>query len=343
MSRETIHTAQAFLRFTAMVTLCAAAFMAGAVHAQAPVPEAIPAVLPDPVKATLNTQRAGLDGQRMALAQKVAAHNARCRNVPPENTVLTADCAAAQQNLNSEIQAYRQAVASFNTALRAAINAQITELNRRIDLDITSIRRLGFDRRAQDFDEWVGLSEDAQREFENTVKGEVTTFLVDKAKGGILDAVKNLDKSKVNRWIGFLDKHEPRPVELIEILQRIAAVSDSNRAKLADDAKALVSLIERFSKTLKIKDWADAAPVMLEMVCDAFQGNVINAHCKGFRAVSKIAVASVYNNVSRQVAFSEIENLSRMTADQLRGLQRIQDVLTKHIKERKSLRESLAD
>lgn len=120
MSRETIHTAQVFLRFTAMVTLCAAALMAGAVHAQAPVPEAIPAVLPDPVKATLNTKRAGLDGQRMALAQKVAAHNARCRNVPPENTVLTVDCAAAQQNLNSEVQAYRQSVQTFNNDVVAA-------------------------------------------------------------------------------------------------------------------------------------------------------------------------------------------------------------------------------
>lgn len=221
----------------------------------------------------------------------------------------------------------------------ARLEAHAKALTQAIERDLTAVRNLGFDRRAQDFDEWERLAADAQGEFQHTVSAELTGLIAFKVKDKILTGVKNLDEAKVGRWIAVLMKQDPPPVEIIGLLRRLAMVGDGDRIKLATDAKYLAKLIENVAKGAKVKDWKDALPVLLDIMCEAFPKNA--GACKLFKATANTTVASLYNYATRRVADAEIERLTTLTESELKALASLNGVLMKHVKDLRETRSKL--
>lgn len=322
--------------------------MVAPVGAQVPQPIPVPAELPDPPRGQLIQRRTALLDERDVVRSRVAANRAKCQSVL-EKSAAAAECTAAQGPLKQAIEAYAGAVRAFNDHIAAAIlveRKRLEEIDRQlsaaIERDLTAIRRLGFSRRAEDFEEWEKLAEDAQKQLEDTVKGEVINAIASAVQDRMLHGFKKFDAETSRRWIAYLEKRDPPMVETAAILRRIASLSDSDRARLAIEAKYLVKAIENMHKVSPVRTWTDAAPVMLDMICQGFPTEPIHSQCKAFRAISKITVAAAYNNVTRRVAITEVQSLTKMTEDQLKALEKINELLVKHVRERNDVRTKIS-
>lgn len=330
--------------------LLAAALLgaAGGAMAQIPSLPVIPGALPAAAARPLQTKLAQFEQQRKGVVDAGTRHNDRCRAVK-EGSPEHADCSASREQLAGDIKVLRAIADKLEDEIDAAVAAERKRLQARdkqleqhIAMDLTAVRNLGFDRRAEDFEEWEKLAGDAKREFEHTVSKEATSLIASGVKDGILSGVKKLDAAKVEKWVGFLQKQDPPPVEIISVLRRMASVSDADRLKLATDAKYLAKLIENVAKTAKVGGWKDGLPVLLEILCDGFPSEA-SRQCKLFKATANATVASLYNNAARRVAQTEVERLTSLTESQLKVLATINGLLVKHVKERREVKAKLKE
>ena len=329
-------------------------FVMGSVEAaQAVAIPALPVIHPAITAANpvLVEMRDRLVAERDILRTKSKTQNANCGAVE-EGTPKEQECIAWLNQLTEEINLHVKDTNELVTALSVAVaierknlEAQEKILTQAIATDLTAVRNLGFNRRAEDFEAWEKLATDAQREFQHTVSAELAGVVASYAKDGILSGFKNLDQAKVQGWIAVLMKQDPPPTEIIAVLRGMASVieRDGVRQRLAYDAKHLATLIENVTKSAKVIGWKDGLPVLLDIVCDGVPNEAVAQRCKVFKATAAFTAASVYNNAAQRVALNEIERLTTMTEDQLRGLAKINEVLVKHIKERNEVRTRLKE
>jgi len=307
-----------------------------------PIP--VPSGLSGQEQTDLLEQRSHLVDLARSLDQEIQSQTSQCESVNTKDFGRVQFCQQWHDKLNvkyrnylNNLKFYRKAVVTTVDAERQRLEAQDKTLTQAIERDLLAIHNLGFDRRAQDFEEWEKLATDARRDFEHTVSAEAAGLIASKAKDGILSGVKQLDEAKVGGWIAVLMKQDPPPTEIIAVLRRMTSVADGDRLKLATDAKYLAKLIDNVTKTLKVSGWKDGLPVLLEIVCDAFPPEW-GTQCQLFKATASISVASVYNNAARRIAINEVERLTTMTEAQLRGLARLNELMVQHVKERNDVR-----
>jgi hypothetical protein len=212
---------------------------------------------------------------------------------------------------------------------RAAVRERLQGLQ-------AAIGRLGLERRAEDFEEWEGLSRAAQEEFEkNTLDALITTAL-EGAKVS-LAAAGSLNPFTAQKMIGKLKAagvNDPRLFEAIRKLsrvqdksQRAAAVGEAlerlNRLReSAEAARAITAAAKgpsaeaRTDATLEaiatVLGWANKQPALALLVADI-----------------KFATYSVYNNVTRRVSLEQVKQLTELTEAQLADLK----ILTGRVKE----------
>ncbi|MBI1919535.1 MAG: hypothetical protein HYS23_00490 [Geobacter sp.] len=289
--------------------------------------------------------------ERDALRTKSKQQYDSCSAVE-EGTPAEKDCTERLAQLTTEVALHVKDTNDLATAISAAVaierkrlEAQEKSLTQAIAKDVTAVRGLGFDRRAEDFEEWEKLATDAKREFEHKVKAEATSLFASNVEDRLLTGFKNLNKAKVEGWIAVLMKQDPPPTEIIAVLRGMASVieKDGVRQKLADDAKHLAKLIKNVAKSSKVSGWTDGLPVLLDIVCDGVPDPTLAKQCKAFKATANVTVASLYNNAARRVALNEVERLTTMTENQLRALAKINELMVKHVKERNEVRARLRE
>lgn len=219
------------------------------------------------------------------------------------------------------------------------------ELTAAIDRDLRAIQGFGFDRRAEDFAEWERLGASAKASFEKEIIDSATDMALAKVRGRILEGFKAFDAAQAARWIGRLSKVNPRPVELIGMIERLSKLQD--KAQIAASAELILDRIEKLQKTgefMNSASTAQAREVMLlmglDLVCDVVPPPG-DESCKAFKTIGSLTAASLYNNAARRVAIKEVERLTTMTEAQLRGLAKVNELMAKHVKERNEVREKL--
>jgi ribonuclease HI len=309
---------------------------------------ALPDIIPSPIaraRPDLVRLHGPLKQERAAMLAKGAAFDRACGRVEVgsaqdaqcnrEFPVLSREAEQHHRKSVEFIEAYGHALA----AERARLQEQDKILTQNIERDLNAVRNLGFDRRAQDFEEWEKLATDAKRAFEDTVRAEAAGLIASKAKNGILAGVKSLDKVKVSGWIAALTKQDPPPTEIIALLQRMASVTDADRVRLVTDAKYLAKLIENVAKTAKVSGWKDGLPVLLEIACEAFPSEA--TQCQWFKATASVTVASLYNNAARRIASNEVDRLTGLTEAQLRVLPKLNELIVGHVRDRNDVRAQL--
>ena len=224
----------------------------------------------------------------------------------------------------------------------APVSPRRRQLEDQIERDVEAIRRLGFGRRAEDFEEWELLAEKARKEYEAEVKAILTEMLVDKSQESLLKGFKHFSAEKGDRLIAFFEAQEnPPPPELIEAIRRLSQMRSKGRA--AYDAKYIVKAIEKTQKTMKVKDRTTALPVLLGLVCDVVPQQPLNKQCKAFRYIARFTAAALYNNATRRVAEAEVERLTTLTERDLHNLNRLRRLLEKHVRELNKLKQTEGD
>ena len=339
----------------AVRTLLFAAAMLGAAgiaSAQVPAVPAVPGALPAGLSGPLLAQRARVEQQRNGVLEAGARHNERCRAVK-EGSPEHRDCIASRDRLRAQIVALRAAAEALEDEIDAAValekkrlTARDVELSAAIARDVTAIRRLGFDRRAEDFAEWEKLGAEARAGFEKEIIDSATDAAIAKVRGSLLEGFKSFDDAQAARWIGKLAKVDPRPVELIGLIERLAKLKD--KAQIAESAELVLERIGKLQKTRQALQPAGRAQARedllltgLDLVCDVVPPPG-DQSCKAFKVAGKLTAASLYNNAARRVALGEVERLNAMTEAQLLGLARINQLMAAHIQDRNEVRRKLA-
>ncbi len=324
---------------------------AGVASAQVPALPVVPAALPAEPSRPLLVKRAQIEQQRKGVLDAGARHNERCRAVK-EDSPEHRDCVASRDRLGAQIKALRAAADALEDEIDAAValekkrlSVRDGEISAAIERDVTAIRRLGFDRRAEDFAEWEKLGAEAKARFEKEIIDSATDAAIAKVRGSVLDGFKSFDDAQAARWIGRLAKVEPRPVELIALIERLAKVKD--KAQIAESAELVLDRIKKLQKAGQALQPAGAAQARealllmgLDLVCDVVPPPG-DKSCKAFKAAGKLTAASLYNNAARRVALDEVERLTAMTEEQLRALAKINQLLVAHIQDRNEVRAKL--
>ena len=225
-------------------------------------------------------------------------------------------------------------------AEKKRLTVQEKDLAARIERDIIAIRRLGFDRRAEDFAEWESLGKDAKAQFEKEVIDAATDTVAGKVGDNLLKSFSRFDMAKAGRWLKLLEKVEPRPVELIALINKVAAAG--NKAQMTNEAALILQGIERIQSAQAAQGRDELLLLGLDLMCDVVPPPG-DAHCSAFKTVGKLTAASLYNNAARRVAVNEVDRLTRMTESQLKALARLNELLTRHVKERNEVRAKLRE
>ena len=94
-------------RLAGLLALGALVLVPGMAAAQyLPAPEGIPLGTPDDRLAALDSHRAYVDGTRLWLDPRIAAHEARCAGVDTQDAAPLADCQTAYAELSAQIDGY---------------------------------------------------------------------------------------------------------------------------------------------------------------------------------------------------------------------------------------------
>ena len=225
-------------------------------------------------------------------------------------------------------------------AARQAAQARRAELDKQIERDMEAIRRLGFARRAEDFAEWERLAAKAKAEFEGEVIDTVTDIAVDKARGKILNAFKSFDPAKASRMIAWIKSKniKPQPAALIAAIERVGRATDKSR--IADDAEFIVKQIEDWRKA---KAAAGVPIESAKFAAGMLEGLVSDPRLSVLITEIKLTTAALYNNATRRVARAEVNRLTDLTEKQLKDLDRLRQVLQKHVQERNELKKTMEE
>lgn len=294
----------------------------------------------------LEAQRQSVLAEKDRLTGQIAAHNAMCSQVLDTDTALVASCSSSQSGLIASVQAYKASLAAYESALSTASataqrtqqEARLRDLDAKITADAEAIRRLGFARRAEDFAAWEKLAADAKREFEGEVSDAITSAVVDKAQGKILDAFKAFDEASAAKLVARLRAAHPdaSATELYALIERLGRVAD--KAAIAADAE---EVLKRIDQLQAIAETPDDRVATAELAASLLEGLIEDPRLKLLITEVKLTSASLYNNASRRIAAAEVDRLTAMTEDQLRALTKLQALMASHVTERAEIARQL--
>lgn len=244
-----------------------------------------------------------------------------------------ADISPPRKNVADTGVVERKAVA----AEKKRLQAREAELDRLIKQDVFAIKRLGFDRRAGDFDEWVQLSDDARKKLEREAKDQALDTMKSLAQDKMIDSFKEMDRKRIERLIKWLKNNSEVPIdETINVLRQ--AAKDPKRIRMAGQAKAIVDGIDAGVEGAAMTSREEKAKFYMGLLCDVGEGSGKIKWCQLFKSEVLVTEAAVYNNAARRVSVHEVERLTRMTEQQLKALKKLNEVMVKHVKERNEVR-----
>jgi len=155
-------------------------FVPGAALAQIPVLPRVPDGLPSDIQQALQPRLAPLQTRIANLVADGKNLNQRCAHFEVGSS-LEQECNSLKQKWIAARGSLQKDVDTLQARITiiAQLVAQDQQLTKAIEENLTRIAELGFKHRAEDFEEWNKLSDDAKKEFVDKVKEQaVWTFLI---------------------------------------------------------------------------------------------------------------------------------------------------------------------
>ena len=309
---------------------------------------AIPDALPDSARATLTAERASLIQQKQALVDEGGVINRDCARVERDSAEYR-ECLTRQNAFASHLADLRTAVEGLSHQIDRAVVAETQrlatrdrELTAAIDRDVTAIRRLGLDSRAEDFAEWEKLGANAQHDFEMQLKDQLENVLVSQGQAKVSDIFKDIDDAHLERLIHMLEKADfPKRSPMLSALRQLLAAGSEGRAHMVEQASIISTGIERGLQGAASTNLEERLQFASDFVCDAAETTKVLAGCHLLKSELQVVSAALYSNAARRVAISQVERLTQMTEAQLQALNKIDALLKRHVAERNEVRSAL--
>jgi hypothetical protein len=194
--------------------------------------------------------------------------------------------------------------------------AQEQKLTGDINGNLDAIKTLGFSHRAEEFEEWNNLSEDARKEFVTQVKEQAVDLMAGKLEDGILAGTKGISQEKAAQWIALLEKGKTRPDAVIAAIRRMTTTQ--TRAQLSADAGILVQFLKTGYAGWNAETREQLLNLTLDSTCEAVPAEALSAQCKLFRSEAKVLSAEVYYGAATYVARKQVDTLTNLSEEQLK-------------------------
>ena len=346
-----------FSKLVLSVAVAFGVYVAGGPGAKALQPSSVPANLPEPQRATLRQAKTELEKERDDLLQRVAAHNAACPKDLPEDAPNLPQCRQEQQQLNEDQARYLAKVKKFNAAVSQAarqpagaavtVDPAITRLEKQIASDEEAIRRLGLQKRAADFEEWSKLTEQARDEFVSETLRILARLAIDEASIGLKSQTSTLASSltpkKGEELILRLEQNGATNPDLADAIRTLSKATTIKER--TDAANKLIGATGAAVKTLSGASSPDKLKAVVEGFCETaadigskklgLVGWQTRALVSGAELTAELGFA--YGKL--HIAESTIQQLDNMTEEQLKAVQKLSQLLRKHVAELKAAKQ----
>ncbi len=315
------------------------------VRAEVPELKPIPQDLPKEVRASLVEQAAELTRELSALAGRNSDLRRNCAEVD-EGSPAAERCRREQAALETGKERYVQAADRFNGIVDAEVS--IHELKARIDRDQEAIRRLGFESRADDFQEWEKLADEARSQFEEQALASLVDLLfagASDANKAVITGAGRLNTFSSQKLIGRLNKKGIRNERLFRVIREIGATK--GKPARAKAAKELIEVVEKEGDLFNIGQEINGNPGDIRTAAEAAT-TILSWGLEGplagvFASDVQFMFSSLYNNFTRRMSLNNIERLTMLTERQLGDLNALTGVLKRHVRELQAARENLAN
>jgi len=237
----------------------------------------------------------------------------------------------------------------FETSERQAqafeeAQSKVRNLKEQVEQDQRAIQNLGLRRRAEDFEAWMALSEEAKEAFETeTLDALMTTTLLNVQAG--TKKVGSLSPPKANSYISRLRSKgvdEPYLFDAIRGLSRVQGRPQlARRVNIFLDQMSKAKDSYSMAKGISQESLTDYS-AKLEALGTVLGWAVEDPGLTFLVAEIRWTSASLYNNLTRRVAKDQIETMTNLTEEQLKALKRLTEVLRGHVQQLGAARMELA-
>jgi hypothetical protein len=312
-------------------------FFPGGLQAQIPSLPRIPETFPDDAKTTLQARLAPLQPRIDGLVTAGKNLNQHCAHFEVGSSLEQA-CASEKQQWIAQRSALQRDVDTLQAhiGMIGQLVQQDQKLTRDIDGNLRLIEELGFKHRAEEFEEWNKLSDDARKEFVDKVKEQAVDLLADKFEDGILSGVKGISQTRAAEWMAVLEKGNPKPTAVMEAVERMATTE--TRTQLAADAGILTTFLKTGYAGWNAESREQLLNLALDNVCEGVRVETLAAQCEVFRGEAKVLSAEVYYGAATYVARQQVNTLTNLSEEQLKALAARNKVLQQQIQDRNEVR-----
>lgn len=294
----------------------------------------VPQSLPHDERESFTRSRIKLVEAREALAHRAKIYNDNRLGVPekdrPRNEWLSAEGPALEEAKTTHIQLSER----FRLDMKVTLEKHLNNIATQITETLKAIKNLGLDKRAEDFEEWEKLADDARNEFEKqTLETILDLFFTgaldaDKAEIGSIGRANPFSSQK---WIGRLKAAHVKDERLWKCIREIGAATGK-----PEGARANIELLEVLEKEsdlqeIAIKESADPGKIKTkaEAICAILCWGLKNPMAGAFGSDVQFMFASLYDNAARRASLANIDRLTNLTESELGRLK----ILSARIKE----------
>jgi prefoldin subunit 5 len=312
-------------------------FSAGVSQAQIPALPHIPEGIPSAVQSALQPRLVPLQSRIEGLVASGKHLNQHCTHFEVGSS-LEQECISEKQQWIAQRRELQKDADTLQAhiGMIAQLVAQDQKLTRDIEGNLQSIEDLGFKHRAEEFEEWNKLSEEAKKDFAEKVQEQAVDLLADKFEEGILSGVKGISQARAAQWTAMLQKGNPKPVAVIAAVQRMSTTE--TRVQLTADAGILTTFLKSGYAGWNAETREQLLTVALDNVCEGVAVEALSAQCKVFRSEAKVLSAEVYYGAATYIARQQVDALTKLSEDQLKGLAARNKVLQQQVQDRSEVR-----
>ena len=262
---------------------------------------------------------AGCRARADALAKKIA----ECQQFLAANP--RGSCTVTYETRKFSVATAEAMAADFSSAASQFEN-QLPEVRKRqikVQADEAAIRALGFERTAKEFEEWEKLSKDAQAEFEMKLAEVAIGNVLVGAKEAV-GAVKSLNPWNAQKIIGKFKAAGIEDPTFFENIRRLAKKSAQGKAAWIKDWHKVIDELKIKKDSFFLgaayqKEGHVDKKLVLEAVATMLSWLLTNPVLE--LIVLDVQVAAAYAYAVRAV--TEVDNLMRLTEEQLRSMSKL--------------------
>ena len=305
-------------------------------------PSSLPPGLPEHQSVELAEGRVTLVEQFKSVNSQRLEFNGRCLKVKKSLTSRVQECRQDELGIRRAMRAYAVGLRDWEQAVdRAVAEAKLEqEIDRfagKIKGHQQAIRNIGLPTSAQQFEEWHDLSSDAKDDFQTAALSAVFAEGLIAAQS-TLKVVKSLNPPKANTLVRELKESGINSPQLFKLIREVALVKGK-----PEHAKIIKPLLKRSRELvdLAMLDKKTTREAKLRGLATLLGWMVENPVLNKFLARADFGVTAIYSFYTIQKVGTGVKQLSKITQQQLDGLERIVGMMKKDMKALKASKEKL--